>query len=567
MNAPTALPGDWTFGRGAPRGPTGLGLGRQKWADGWDRDARCPKDPKADSAPGMEPWRSCSLTAGRAWWLGAHDARRKAVRALRRAGYDARKLYGRRDNGFRQHGRHLAPSWVYTDGPAEGREAVDPWVRAAQLGECSARMVAQPRVAADGSPRMLPLPVGCGQHHICAVCASRRSRQLSTAVRAYVGAARANDCAGCSGRGDGDCSCLGDVALVTLTHRDRPGASLHDELERWRRAWRLMMRGRVGRRLRRYVLGWYYGLEVTRGAHWWHVHAHVIVGLRAGVDHATARRVVALAWQASTDSASRTVSGHEHWGWDPYSGCHAKGEGPASTRIRMESGDYAGGWWREIAADDDRQLHEACKYPTPVGELEPLRLVEYLAASHGRRWHEGGWGWRSIRTEGEELGNELRDADDDRDIGIPIASLAPGDCPPMDDIAPGWGVTVLEEPDGLVIQALGQSTRRTALPQADTVQPSDGSVRWVLLADPALAELAEVWASEGWCEVGSMTRTDLVPCKADHPDAAMRLMAHPSGQESIVYCRAVQELRPILTMSAARAARIVQVTEAAILSG
>jgi hypothetical protein len=566
VNMP-ADPSDWTFGRGAPRGPDGLGLGRKKWADGWDREARCPKDPKADSAPGMEPWRSCSLTAGRAWWLGAHDARRKAVRSLRRAGYDARKLYGRKDNGWRQHGRHMSPSWVYTDGPAEGLEAVDPWVRAAQLSSCSAKMVAQPRVGANGEPRMLPMPIGCGQHHVCPVCAARRSRHLAAAVRAYVGDARSRPCSGCSNNDcDGQCSCLGDVALVTLTHRDRPGESLHAELERWRRAWRLMMRGRSGRRLRRYVLGWYYGIEVTRGAAWWHVHAHVIVGLRAGVDHDTARRVVAMAWQNATDSASRTAAGHEHWGWDPYSGCHVQGEAPSTTRVRMESGDYAGGWWREIPADDDRMLHEACKYPTPVAELEPLHLVEFLSASHGRRWHEGGWSWRSIRAEGDQLGEELRDEEGCEDIGIPIASLAPGDCPPMEDIAPGWGACEPEEPDPLLVQAMGQSTRRRALPQAAQASPADGSVRWVLLADPALAELAEVWAAEGWCEVGSMTRTELVPCKADHPDAAIRMMAHPSGQESIVYCRAVQEQRPILTMTAARAARLVQVTEAAILS-
>ena len=566
--------GDWTFGRGAPRGPDGLGPGRQTWADGWDRAERCPADPKGDSAPGREPWRAGALVAERPWWIRAHEQRRQVVRSLRRAGYDARKLYSREDAGWRQHGRALSPSWLYTEGPCQGLEAVDPWRRAAELARCSSSWVAQPRVTRDGAPRLLPMPQACGQHHVCPVCAARRSRELARAVRAAVADARERPCPVCSSvtACDQSCSCLGDVALVTLTHRDVPGESLHDALERFHRAWRLMMRGRRGRRLRSVLVGWYYGIEVTRGAAWWHVHAHVVVGLAAGVDVEHARRVVALAWEASSAAASEDCHGTDHWGWDPLAGCQAKGEPATAVRIRMEAGDYTGGWWREIPADDDRAIHEATKYPTPVGSLEPLHLVEFLSASHGRRWHQGGWAWRSIRADGDELADAaLHEASEDADLGIPIASLSPGDCPTMDEITPGWATVIPAPAEAGIVRVAGQLEHAGAVGVVDRLPragpdglPSDGLVRWHLLPDAE--PVGRQWAEEGWCELEMQERTTLVPCPAEHEHAMLKLQLHPSGRVGPVHVRPVRELVPVLTMRAAEAARLVALTEACLLA-
>ena len=517
----------WAGLEGAPRGPDGLGPGRQRWRAGWDREERCPADPKGDSSPGSEGWRSSALLEGLSWWAKAHKGRRDAVRSLRAAGYVARHRWARRDNGWRTHGRADVPSWTYDDGPVAGLEAIDPWRRAAQLAACSSTWVVQPRVSSAGGFLALPMPTGCGQHHVCEVCAGRRSRELARAVRAYV-ASRPEQ----------------GLALVTLTHQGIPGESLADALARWRRAWELMVRGRPGRRLRESVAGWYYGIEVTRSGPWWHLHGHVIVGLAPDADEATTRTMVARSWHWCTEQAS---PGH---GWRPIAGCWDKRKepDPRHALARIAAGDYTGGWWRTIPADDDKAVYQACKYPTPVGSLSPLHLAEFLAAAHRRQWHQGGWEWRSIRREGSALAAEAIAEDPSAgDIGVPVASLAPGHCPDLDQIRPGAGL----------IESVG----RGPLPGGAPPGPDPpGLVRFVLVAD-ALG-LAEQWSGEGWCRVGTAAQRRQVPADADDPRAFLVERRHPSGRSELVHRRWETEILPTLTMSARRAARAVDELEA-----
>jgi hypothetical protein len=448
-------------------------------------------------------------------------------------------------------------------------EAVDPWQRADQLLACSAKWEAQPRVNRAGELLILPMPVGCGQHHVCPVCAARKSRELAREVRCFVGRARSVEIA--------ELDRVGHVALVTLTHRDKPGETLHQALGRWRRAWRLMMRGRSGRRLRKSISGYYYGIEVTRGAAWWHLHAHVVVGLRIlrpgrkprgqprpyyPVVVADIRREIAKAWQRATAKASLDAYQTERWGSDPLAGCWADCpedcdeehtcETAAEVRERMATGDYSGGWWREIPVDDDRAIHEATKYATPAARLDPLYMCEFLSASHGRKWHEGGFGWRSIRRDAQELlGEEMIEDCERADLGEALASLAPGHCPLVDEIAEGYGRAAA--PDRL-------RHWTPPLPRPPPGDPGERSVRFVLLEDAR--ELAEQWAEEGWCEVQHREETRLVPCKAGATDdAILRVKKHPSGRIALRWYRPVVDRSSVLVMSARLAAETMIATD------
>lgn len=621
---------DWTTSAGAPRDSRGLGPGRLVWCAGWDRGERCKTpDPKEDSTPGRRGWRSSPLLDGRRWWTEAHAARRRAVRQLRAAGYEARKLWGREDNGWRKHGDALSPSWVYSDGPAAGLEAIDPWKRAAELHNCSARWSVLPRMLASGAPLALPVPSGCGQDHVCPVCAARHSRSLARQVRAAIAA-----------REEG-----GGLALVTLTQRAIPGESLHSALERWRAAWRRMMRGRPGQRLRRLIRGYYYGIEVTRNEHanHWHLHGHVVLELRhrerrrghcdecgalpgdrclsmvevkrgacacgavrggpclhlrtgepmvsrhagrekirepmSSVHHsrlwedsgplvveATARRWVARAWEKAT----RAASGDD--GWDPLSGCWAKDDEPASdARRRILAGDYSGSWWRSIDPEKPAEVYQACKYPTPVASLGAVPLAEFLAATHGRRWHEGGWGWRSIRKMGDEaLADELAADPEAVDLGVSVGSLAPGHCPSLDSVLKDRGTSptvltpglqMVQTADGL--EYSGKARRGAELVGGLPGEECGDAVEWVLTVDAA--PLAAQWVAEGWARPGFRDAVRLIPTHADDPDAQIQQLDHPSGRSEIRHVRRETRRHPTITVDASLAAALVRRTEAIVL--
>ena len=226
------------------------------------------------------------------------------------------------------------------------------------------------------------------------------------------------------------------------------------------------------------------------------------------------------------------------------------GETADACRARMAGGDLSGGWWREILEGDDRALHEACKYPTPTMSLGPADLVEFLAASHGRRWHEGGWAWRSVIRDAAELADMARDDDAGDKLGTPLASLAPGDCPRMDQIADGWG-------------AVDDAGPGVGLAHGSAGTAREGTVEWVLVEDAE--PLARVWESEGWCSVGSLERAIKHPCKATDPGAEIEIRPHPSGASHVTWIRWREVRLPTLRLTCAEAARLVALTEARLL--
>jgi hypothetical protein len=471
---------------------TKLGRHTRRWAEGWDVvNDRCPPDPVADASPGRQGWRDvdgCDCDR----WREVHERRRRVVRALRRAGYVQRHHWPRLLVGQQQVGRHVVDDWRYLQGvqDVEGLPAVDAWQVARHLGGCSASWYVQLRAdTSAGLLTSLAVPRPCGHWHVCPVCAARRSAALARALRGVISA-------DLHGRA---------LALVTLTQRDRPGEPLFEALERWRRAWRLMTRGRPGRSWKRLVSGYYYGLEVTRGERWWHVHAHAVLVLQ-GAQQEEARAWVGSTWRAASDAAG------PGYGWSPHAGGCVLGPtpGPAVVALdtvprmalpglralaralpvpvdgsaRMARADliasileaarawnlrgrllpgaqpvtsWAGPWWQVVDPDDPRQVYQACKYPSPCGELAPRWLAEFLAVAHGRRWHQGGGALRSVVARAADLvetgaltldalqgpqegqDGQVVDVPPPPPMGVNVGSVAPGECPPLDAVADGLG--------------------------------------------------------------------------------------------------------------------------------
>ncbi len=474
-------------------GATRSSRASREWADGWDRRERCPPDPKGDASPGRRGWRDVDGLAASRVWAELHGKRRQVVRALRRSGYGARHRWARRlEDQPRRVGPHEVDDWRYLEGPAVGRQAVDPWAVAGKLQLCSSSWYVQLRAGVVGLVPPMAVPRPCGLWHVCPVCAARRSAELAAGLRDVVTAELKDH----------------HVALVTLTQRARVGETLAGALERWRRAWGLMVRGRRGRRWSELVAGYYYGLEVTRNtdAHWWHLHAHVVVVLEKGLDPEAARAWVGQAWRESTESAGPGL------GWQPEAGDCTLGPAPVAVNLprtvrwlnpeaeSLEDLNVAqlraiarhlpipvagawklrraalleairsralewdtlrhdhrpvtswdGGWWEEVDTSDPARVYQACKYPTPITQLGGLHLAEFLAVSHGRRWHQGGGVLRGVVVDDSErpeaddsaLEEVLRDCDitlpERVEPGRNVGSCAPGEAPALDDVAPGLG--------------------------------------------------------------------------------------------------------------------------------
>jgi len=404
------------------------------WSAGWARDGRCPPDLRSEYSPGGAGWRELGPAAA-GEWREVHGVRARVVRLLRRAGYVARWRWARVEEGARRVGPHVVPRWTYRAGPAAGLEAVDPWRMARRLMLCSAAWYAQARITSADALRVVAQPRPCGQVHVCPVCARRRSWTLATALRAAV-------------EEDHAAGVVRGVALVTLTHRDEPGATLRAELARFRRAWDSLTRGRAGMAWRQAVTSWFVGLEVTRGAagargelgHGWHVHAHVIVG----VQDAESARWIGERWRAATLRASQALLGNDRGAWLPGAGgvwseTHADGWIPAGRPTWTPADGY--GWFRPIGADR-AAIFQAAKYPTPAVELHPIALAEFVSVAHGRRWHEGGGTWRGVRRRALELeaaGESNPNEAPGYDVGVNVSRAGPRDAPALDDVATGIG--------------------------------------------------------------------------------------------------------------------------------
>jgi hypothetical protein len=404
----------------------------REFAAGWPSGEFCIPDPKDDARPGRQAWRAAGLTEANKAHKQAHANRARVVRAMRSAGYTARRL-GRevlvddegavvpRRAGYDPEtgGPYLLPDWRYTEGPAAGLPAVDPWKLGLQLAGCGAVWDSALRSTSIGIAP-LPTPNLCGKSHVCPVCANIRSSSYARAVRACMeddgGAERA--------------------VLVTLTQRARRGERLASALGRLVDAWRRLVRGRSGTRWRRDVAAWFKGIEVTRGAgassrkrgRHWHPHIHVVVLLEETADLPAFRTWLGQRWERASGAAAREA-GRPGAGWDP-----------AAGGVARQDWTFSGDWFQDLP--DDRAVRQACKYPSPISQLHPDLIPEFLANAAGRRWHEGGGRWRGVLRRAAAL-EEADEAEEDTVadvIGENICGRAPGECPDVDEIDPGLGL-------------------------------------------------------------------------------------------------------------------------------
>lgn len=373
----------------------------QAGGDRWRAD-RPPPDPRGDSTPGRRGWRAAPLAPLTDGALEAHDARRRVVRVLRRAGYLARRWAV-------EEGRLL-------EGPCAGRAAVDPWRLAADLDQCGARWGVGVHLGGGAAAA----PLSCQRRHVCPVCAGRAARQRAEAARAALRPHLD------TGR---------EVALATFTQRDLEGETLEAAADRFRAA---VKRMKKGARWKFVVDGAVIGFEVTRGrtGRRWHYHAHAVVLLRSGVEQAAARADIGRAWREASAWASARA-GLEGYGWNPRAGgCSVARTG----RVRS----WAGGWWRPLDTLDS--VKQACKYATPLTELErPEDVAEFVIHAKGRRWNEGAGCLRGYMAAAAEADDAAAD-----DAAAPAAAAAaelgprltlwgPGQAPALDSIAPGYG--------------------------------------------------------------------------------------------------------------------------------
>jgi len=373
----------------------------QAGGDRWRAD-RPPPDPRADSSPGRRGWRAGPLSPLTDGALEAHDARRRVVRVLRRAGYIARRWAV-------EEGRLL-------EGPAAGRPAVDPWRLAADLDQCGARW----GVGVHLGGAAAAAPLSCQRRHVCPVCAGRAARQRAEAARAalrpYIATGR-------------------EVALATFTQRDHAKDSLEAASARFRSAFKRLKRSSQWRSS---VEGAIVGFEVTRGrtGKTWHYHAHAVVLLRSGVDQTSGRADLGRAWRAASAWAAERA-GRPGYGWAPQAGgCNVARTG----RVRS----WAGGWWRPLDTLDS--VKQACKYATPLAELQrPADVAEFVTHAKGRRWNEGAGVLRSYMAAAAEADDAAADdaaapaAAAAAELGPRLTTWGPGQAPSLDSIAPGYG--------------------------------------------------------------------------------------------------------------------------------
>lgn len=413
--------------------------GARSWAAGWDRARKCPPDPmrrrqgsRTFGAAPVGGW--CRGSA----WRDAWQDSRQVARTLRRAGYVARHRWEKAPAEHRKIGRNVLELWRYLDGPAVGQVAADPWDMARKIMDCSSSWYKQLRHQ-PGSLTVVKAPRRCGRRHVCPICAAKNSSSLARALRALV---IDRDAKGT----------LGEMALVTWTQRAHLGESLAEALARFRDGWSRMTTGRPGRAFKALVNGWYLGLEVTRtwarkgagepepeaeSALGWHVHGHVVLELHRSLSSHDARPALGKAW-AQASGAAAEVAGIPGFGWDPYAG-----------GCQVEAGkvvDWAGAWWREIDPQAPAEVYQACKYPTPLAELRPVGMAEWLATAWGKRWHQGGGIYRSVRRDAKELVEDTGPAeviDEDTgqihtapELGELVTGCGPDDAPPAEGADP-----------------------------------------------------------------------------------------------------------------------------------
>lgn len=221
-----------------------------------------------------------------------------------------------------------------------------------------------------------------------------------------------------------------------------PGEPLALALERFRSALTALRDGQASRAWwRSTVAGYVYGIEWTgrtrRGGAWlprWHVHAHLLVILRPGVEVATVDahggfelrgpwvdRLVAR-WATVTTTT------------DPHTGERVRAV-PWAQKVRP----LWGGREAVTAA-----VRECLKYPFKVSALTDAQLTEVLATTKGRRAHMVG-GCLHANSRVGRAARELReDGTHGQDLGVADAALA-------FDLAAAYEAAEDDSPDAPVI--------------------------------------------------------------------------------------------------------------------
>lgn len=470
---------------------------KRAWASGWPITHKVPRDPGHDGARQKKAEREADLRGQvgrsdeeRAAHADKRRAKRQVQRTARKAGYIARHWPKNEKNR-------------YTGGPAEGLHAVDPWIVSEKLGECSKNWESPLWHHQDRGVTVKPIARMCHQGHVCPICASQESGHRSEVVtRAIMEALREDPSL--------------KIAHVTLTQRNKQGETLQAAMQRFRRSWDLISKGRPGRALRSFVAGWYSGDEVTltwagkakrakqperQASTWWHYHRHMIVLYRPGA---------------------------QEWILDQW--LRATGRVDIDGRGRADVAAYKNGkWWREIPRDLDApdlqsEIHQAVKYAAVAATFPSVRLAEYLAVAYRRRWHGAGgvlYGVMGQIAADLRMEKELRD-------GKMISRPGPR-APRLDQVAPDWGwpTTAHQIPRGMIVTK-NTLTKIRALPGwtgdhhperravgLDRTQTID----WVLLDAPDQKIIQDL-ADRGWTVSRRVVEGvgRLSPLPTDDPD-------------------------------------------------
>jgi hypothetical protein len=274
------------------------------------------------------------------------DAGSEPHRALARAALPSDDL---------DHGRHAPGLVAGPDGlflPAarwvSDRWHIDPQEIAARMDSCGTDAV----VASTEAGALTVVPMHCRQA-LCPVCqrsaATKRVRATEPKLAGLV-----------------DCGCT--LLHVTLTQQAKSrglrtdggvtrdtGETLPAALDRWADSFRAARDG-LGAVWRSDVAGYVYGVEWTENRNRWHVHGHVLVVLRPGVDPHQAGRSIVAEWV-------KTPSGGQ------------------MTR------DAAAQCFEEV---EPSKVREVLKYPFKPAHTSDGGLLEVLAGTKGRRLHAAG---------------------------------------------------------------------------------------------------------------------------------------------------------------------------------
>lgn len=270
----------------------------------------------------------------------------------------------------------------------------------------------------------------CGSVWVCPVCAARigakRAAEIERGVSGWVAKG-------------------GQVAMLTLTLRHRPGRRLAELNAAMNRAYRLMRQGRAWQEFEaRYGLaGSITAREYTHGANGWHPHLHVLFFFRTGPSSgqlAEAEQWLAKRWRAQLAKLGEDAD-LQH-GTDLRPAERSAGKYIAKLTATWSLGSELAAAAAKRARGGNRTpaqlLESAAKGDHDAGEL----FREYANATYGNRWITWSRGLRELcgLVEEEKTDGELA-AEQERG-GVTLLALT----------RPQWAWVLGNELRGLLIQ-------------------------------------------------------------------------------------------------------------------